>query len=74
MGNRLSKINLDKECLICWENIENKNIYVKCVNCRIYLHSHCAYSYCIKISMKKCPHCQRENSLYYYNYENCYLL
>ena len=70
MGNRLSKISSEKECLICWENVENKNIYVKCAICRIYLHLVCAYSY----SENKCPHCQRNGSLYYYNDENCYAL
>lgn len=74
MGNRLSKISSEKECLICWENIENKNIYVKCDRCRIYLHTHCAYSYCIQKSMKKCPHCQWIGSLYYYNDEKCHIL
>ena len=71
MGNRLSKISAEKECLICWEKIENKNIYyVKCCKCRIYLHVDCAYAY----SDKKCPHCQCIGSLYYYNDENCYVL
>jgi hypothetical protein len=63
-----------EKCIYPELNIENKNMFVKCSRCRIYLHSHCAYSYCIQISEKKCPHCQRNNSLYYYNDENCHLL
>ena len=74
MGNRLSKISLEKDCLICWEKIENKNIFVKCNKCRICLHSDCAFSYFIQISMTKCPHCQQENCLFYYHFENCNLL
>jgi len=74
MGNRVSKISSEKECLICWENIENKNVYVKCDKCRIFLHSDCVFSYCIQISIKKCPHCQQENSLYYYHSDNCHVL
>lgn len=72
MGNRVSKIAVEKECLICWETIEcnNNYIYVKCAKCKIYLHATCAYSYYVN----KCPHCQCIGSLYYYNDENCYAL
>jgi len=36
MGNRISKITSEKECLICWDKIENKDIYIKCAICRIF--------------------------------------
>lgn len=39
-----------------------------------FLHQSCIYTYSIQNSIKKCPHCQYENSLYSYNYEDCHLL
>jgi hypothetical protein len=73
MGNKNSIIK-ENNCLICWEDLKNKNIYVKCSKCKIYIHDNCTYSYYRNKLTKKCPHCQHKFSLYYYNYENCYLI
>ena len=47
MGCRNSIIKQEMKCLICWEDFQNKNIYVKCHKCKIYIHDNCAYSYYI---------------------------
>ena len=42
MGNTYSNhiINENKDCLICWEQVENIDC-VCCIQCNIQLHAYC---------------------------------
>lgn len=57
------------ECIICWENVDRENIYVKCGKCKIYLHHSCAQIYKERDTNIKlhCPHCKRSLSLFIYD-------
>ncbi len=46
MGNRISKtkVNENKTCLICWENINSQSC-CECIHCNIFLHNLCAQLY-----------------------------
>lgn len=59
MGNTYSNhiINENKDCLICWEQVENIDC-VYCIQCNIQLHAYCEETYRGGKGYCKCPHCQ----------------
>jgi hypothetical protein len=69
MGNRFSGIidteidNLNKTCLICWDNVSNIDS-IRCNNCPIILHANCEEEYRNTAKYCKCPHCQQIGTLY----------
>lgn len=63
--------NCNNTCILCWQNIEYKNKYVKCDHCKILIHYKCALKY---KNVKKynhneiiCPNCSNMNTLFIYN-------
>ena len=68
------------ECLICFENVNLTNNYVKCDKCKILLHVQCAIEYksfqkcrnsiCHKL---KCPHCRRCKTSYLYTDDDIHI-
>jgi hypothetical protein len=74
---KINTNNENNECLICWNEITDPNRYVKCKNCKIYLHYKCITSFIIFNTNKFnsynsiCPHCQKHNVLYLFNYDEC---
>jgi len=50
-------INENKDCLICWEQVDN-NDCVQCIQCNIHLHTYCEETYRGEKGYCKCPHCQ----------------
>ena len=60
--------NYNNKCIICWENLSLKTIYIKCTRCNILLHDNCALQYKSKMKTKiYCPHCKSKNSLFRYD-------
>ncbi len=63
MGNQTSSESDIKDickCLICWENIDKKNLLL-CTRCNIQMHDNCFknFSSIKNIDYCFCPHCQR---------------
>jgi hypothetical protein len=62
MGNTYSSriINENKDCLICWEQVDNNDCTqcVQCIQCNIQLHPYCEETYRGEKGYCKCPHCQ----------------
>ena len=62
MGNTYSSriINENKDCLICWEQVDNNDCTqcVQCIQCNIQLHAYCEETYRAEKGYCKCPHCQ----------------
>lgn len=56
------------ECLICFNNIHNPP-YVCCNTCETYVHKKCYLEWTSfsKNKNNKCIHCQKNNSLIFYN-------
>ena len=59
MGNNHSSSIHPREndkCLICWEDI-SKCTAAKCLQCNIYMHTHCEDKWRGDKGYCKCPHC-----------------
>ena len=59
MGNNhsssIQSYEVDK-CLICWEDISHVTA-AKCLQCNIYMHTHCEDKWRGDKGYCKCPHC-----------------
>lgn len=64
MGNINSSKCNDKQCLICWEQINIIDL-VECTRCNIYMHAYCEETYRDRGGKRycKCPHCQRVGTI-----------
>lgn len=78
INNKSNINNKNNECLICWNEITSRKHYVKCKNCKIYLHNKCITSFILfNININNnnytpvCPHCQKQNVLYLYYDDDC---
>jgi len=68
MGTNTSALNSAlysneiKECLICWENIDEMDMAI-CITCNIFLHKDCEKRARGERGYCRCPHCQQIGTL-----------